>query len=181
MKRVTAFVGSARRKHTDEAVSRFFAHLEALGGVDCEVVMLSDYALETCRGCKLCFERGEEVCPLKDDRDVVISKIESSDAVILASPNHTMNVNWRMKNFIDRTYSLWHDRKLSGKYVVTVAVNGDTGADRALETLEGFANAHEFIYAGSVTGKAFLPGDIKEDAAALDAAKAIGKKIAGLG
>jgi len=60
-------------------------------------------------------------------------------------------------------------------------VNGDTGADRALETLEGFANAHEFIYAGSVTGKAFLPGDIKEDTAALDAAKTIGKKIAGLG
>ena len=44
-----------------------------------------------------------EFCPLKDDdHDLIIDKIESADAVILASPNHSMNVNWRMKNFIDR-------------------------------------------------------------------------------
>ncbi len=79
MKRVTAFVGSARKKHTYNAVCQFLKNLESLGGVEYEIVVLSDHQLGTCRGCQLCFEKGEEFCPLKDDRDVLIEKIMASD------------------------------------------------------------------------------------------------------
>jgi multimeric flavodoxin WrbA len=87
LKSVTVFVGSARKKHTFEAVGRFLAHLQALGPVKPEIVMLSDYRLEPCRGCKLCFEDGEEACPLSDDRDILIEKMLASDGVVFASPS----------------------------------------------------------------------------------------------
>jgi multimeric flavodoxin WrbA len=65
MKKVTAFVGSAHRKNTHKAVVQFLENLEALGDVECEIVTLSKYDLGICRGCRLCFERGEEYCPSK--------------------------------------------------------------------------------------------------------------------
>jgi hypothetical protein len=38
-----------------------------MGDVEVEIVRLSDYRIEACRGCKVCFEKGEAYCPLKDD------------------------------------------------------------------------------------------------------------------
>jgi hypothetical protein len=57
-------------------------NLEAYGDVECEIVALGDYRVETCGGCKLRFEKGEKFCPLKDDRDVLIGKIMASDGVV---------------------------------------------------------------------------------------------------
>ncbi len=89
MKRVTAFVGSARKKFTYDAVRQFLDNLRSLGDIESEIVFLSDHRIGTCRGCKVCFVRGEEFCPLKDDRDVLIEKMTASDGVVFASPNYS--------------------------------------------------------------------------------------------
>lgn len=47
--KVTAFVGSARKMHTYRAVERFLANLRSHGGVETEIVSLSDYRLEICK------------------------------------------------------------------------------------------------------------------------------------
>jgi len=83
VKKVTAFVGSARKKHTYNAAAQFLGNLQTVGDIDVEIVRLSEYRLETCKGCKVCFEKGEEHCPLKDDRDVLIEKMMASDGVVL--------------------------------------------------------------------------------------------------
>ena len=102
MKKVTAFVGSAHKKNTHKAVVQFLNNLQALGDVEYEIVTLSDYKLGVCRGCRLCFEKGEEFCPLKDDRDVLMDKIAASDGVIFATPNYTFQMSGIMKTFLDR-------------------------------------------------------------------------------
>jgi len=43
-----------------------------MGDIEVEIVRLSDYRLGICRGCRLCLDKGEEKCPHKDDRDVLI-------------------------------------------------------------------------------------------------------------
>ena len=53
MKKVTAFVGCGSRKHTYEAVRRFAERLQAQGDVEVEIVRLSEFRLETCRGCHM--------------------------------------------------------------------------------------------------------------------------------
>jgi len=65
--------GSCRggpKGYTYQATREFLNELEAFDGIETEVVRLADYHLEPCRGCKACFAKGEEICPLKDDRDV---------------------------------------------------------------------------------------------------------------
>ena len=37
----------------------------------------------------LCLNKGEELCPLKDDRDLLIDKMNNSDGIIFASPNYS--------------------------------------------------------------------------------------------
>ncbi len=93
-----------------------------------------------------CLTRGEQFCPLKDDRDVIISKIEASDAVILASPNHTMNVNWRMKNFVDRfSYLLHRPRYFGQRFMVLITSGSYRGVKQAMNALAPMASGGKVI------------------------------------
>jgi multimeric flavodoxin WrbA len=49
--------------------------------------------LQRCRGCKLCLDKGEEFCAFKDDRDLLIEKMMTSDGVDFASPNYSFQVS----------------------------------------------------------------------------------------
>ena len=114
MKKVTAFIGTQTKKHTYQAVQEFEKNLGQCGEIDFEHVFLSDYHLEFCRGCKVCFDKGEEYCPLKDDRDLLLEKMEQSDGVIFATPNYAFQLSARMKNFFDRTAFLDHRPRFFG-------------------------------------------------------------------
>ena len=124
MRKVTAFVGSARKKHTYDAVRQFLDHVQTLGEIDSEIVALSDYRLEPCRGCKLCFTEGEEACPLRDDRDVLIEKLVASDGVVFASPSYMFQVSGLMKTFLDRLAFFGHRPRFFGKAFTNIVVQG---------------------------------------------------------
>ncbi len=124
MKKVTAFVGSAHKRMTLSAVRRFLDDLQSLGDVESEIVTLSDYRLGTCRGCRLCFDRGEESCPLKDDRDVLIEKMMTSDGVVFASPNYSFHVSALMKIFLDRLGFAFHRPRFFGKTFTSIVTQG---------------------------------------------------------
>jgi len=38
--------------------------------IDFKVLMLNDVNLKKCRGCYVCFLKGEKNCPLNDDREL---------------------------------------------------------------------------------------------------------------
>lgn len=122
--KVTAFVGSARKKHTYAATERFLKQLQAFGDIDCEIVALSDYNMQTCKGCLSCLNRGEELCPLKDDRDMLIEKINNSDGIILASPNYSFQVSAIMKIFLDRLGFMFHRPRFFGKTFTSLVAQG---------------------------------------------------------
>ncbi len=136
MKRVTAFVGSARKKSTHDAVRQFLDNLQSLGDVECEIVALSDYRLGTCRGCKVCFEKGEEFCPLQDDRDVLIEKIMGSDGVVFASPNYSFQVSGLMKTFLDRLGFVFHRPRFHGKVFTSIVCQGIYGGGKIVKYLD---------------------------------------------
>ena len=127
MKRVAAFIGTQTRRHTYEAVQEFEKRLKELGDVEFEYVFLSDYNLEFCRGCKLCFDKGEEYCPLKDDRDVLLEKMEQSDGVIFATPNYAFHVSARMKNLLDRIAFIYHRPRYFGRACTAIVTQGIFG------------------------------------------------------
>ncbi|MBP8717472.1 MAG: flavodoxin family protein [Candidatus Atribacteria bacterium] len=121
MKKITAFIGSARKKGTYLAVQEFEKNLKKYGDIDFEYVFLSDYNLEFCSGCKLCFDKGEQFCPYNDDRNVLIAKLEEADGVVFASPSYAFQVSGRMKNFIDRIAFIYHRPRFFKKIFTAIA------------------------------------------------------------
>ena len=144
MKKVTAFVGTARKKHTYNAIRKFMDHLQALGDIEYEIVVLSDYHLGTCRGCKQCFAKGEESCFLKDDRDVLIEKMMASDGVVFATPNYAFNVSGIMKVFLDRLAFICHRPRFFGKTFTSIVAQGICGGDKIVSYLDLVGNALGF-------------------------------------
>ncbi len=144
MKKVIAFVGSARKKNTYKAVEQFLNNLQALGDVDVEIVVLSHYRLGVCRGCMLCFEKGEEFCPLKDDRDVLFDKIASSDGVIFATPNYAWDMSGMMKVFLDRFGFAIHRPRYFGKTFTSIVTQGFSRGNEIVKYFDFLGNTLGF-------------------------------------
>jgi len=137
MKRVTAFVGSPRKKHTHDAVHQFLGNLQSLGEVEYEIVHLSDHRVERCQGCCVCFIKGEEFCPFKDDdRNLLIEKMLTSDGVIFASPTYSFQVSAVMKTFLDRVGFVFHRPRFFGKTFTSIVVEGIYGGKKVAEYLD---------------------------------------------
>ncbi len=136
MKKVTIIIGSARKKNTYHAVLQFMNHLKRMRNVDCELVKLSDYYLGICQGCFLCFEKGEELCPLKDDRDLLLEKITASDGVVFATPNYSFHCSGEMKVFLDRFGFAFHRPRYFGKVFTNIVTQGIGGGNKIVEYLD---------------------------------------------
>ena len=143
-KKVTAFVGTASKKHTYHAVAQFRDNLQAMGEIEFEIVRLSDYQIEICKGCKVCFEKGEEHCPLHDDRDLLIEKIMASDGVIFATPNYSFQVSGLMKVFLDRLGFAFHRPAFFGKTFTCIVAQGIYGGNKIVDYLEFVGNGLGF-------------------------------------
>jgi multimeric flavodoxin WrbA len=145
MKKVTAFVGSARKQHTYRSVQQFLASLQSRGDVETEIVRLSEHRLETCQGCKLCCDRGEELCPHRDDdRDLLIGKMTASDGVVFASPVYTFQVSALMKQFLDRLGFVCHRPRFFGKAFTSVVIQAIHGGPETRKYLDFVGGALGF-------------------------------------
>jgi multimeric flavodoxin WrbA len=131
--KVTAFIASARKKHTYTATEKFLKNLQLLGNIEYEIVVISDFNLNICRGCKLCFEKGEEFCPFKDDRDLLIDKMTNSDGIIFASPNYSFHVSALMKIFLDRLGFIFHRPQFFGKTFTSIVAQGIYGGNKIVK------------------------------------------------
>ncbi len=159
MKKVTAFVGSARKHGTYQSVRRFLASLQSLGDAEVEVIRLSDYRVETCTGCKSCFEKGEESCPYSgDDRDMLIEKMMKSDGVVFASPVYTFQVSALMKEFLDRLGFVCHRPRFFGKTFTNIVVQAFRGGPECVKYLDLVGSALGF----NVVKGVWVPAGLEE-------------------
>lgn len=131
--KVTAFIGSARKKHTYNTTERFLKKLQSFGEIEYEMIPLSDYNLKVCRGCKNCLDKGEELCTLNDDRDKLIEKMRNSDGVIFASPNYSFHVSGQMKLFLDRLGYIFHRPEFFGKTCTGIVAQGVYGGNKIVK------------------------------------------------
>jgi len=131
--KITAFVGSARKKHTYNAVAYLMKKLHSYGNVEYEIVSLNDYNLQLCKGCKLCLNKGEEFCPMKDDRDKLLEKIYGSNGIVFASPNYSFDVSGLMKVFIDRLGFAFHRPRFFGKAFTGIVAQGFYRGQKIIE------------------------------------------------
>ncbi|MBP2133505.1 multimeric flavodoxin WrbA [Methanomicrobium sp. W14] len=176
--KVLGICGSMRKTgNTSVLVKKILDYVkdEGCSEFETDYLSLSGLKISPCTGCEKCREK--KWCILKDDWDTIAEKMTGCDVLVIGSPTYFYDVSGQVKNLIDRTYSLYHDRKLAGKNAVVVSVCADRGGERTLETLEGFANTHGFSSLGFVAGRGFGEGDVINDERSTEKCIEIGEKI----
>ncbi|MEI7856054.1 MAG: flavodoxin family protein [Methanomicrobiales archaeon] len=174
--KVLGISGSMRKDGNTAALVNVILKRCHSAGITTEFVSLAGKKIHPCLGCEKCKEK--KWCVIgNDDWDDIARKILDCDVLVIGSPTYYYDVCGHVKNFIDRTYSLYHDHKLAGRKGVAVAIHANKGASRTIQTLEGFLSTHEFSSLGSVKGNGYHEGDVLADEDAVEKAEKIADKI----
>lgn len=142
--RILAIMGSPHTGNTFALTQRVEENLKQLRNVDFDYLHLKDLDLKPCKGCFVCFLRGEASCPLHDDAAMIGRKLDEADGVIFVSPVYSMHISYLMKQFIDRFAYNFHRPRYFGQYALALATTGSVGLDAALKYLKDVAEAWGF-------------------------------------
>ena len=77
---------------------------------------------------------------MKDDRDVLMEKIDASDGVIFATPNYSWQMSGIMKTFLDRFGFLIHRPRYFGKTFTSIVTQGFMGGKKIVDYFDFLAN-----------------------------------------
>ena len=148
--KIIAVMASPKGKGAGYKIVRMIEdRMKAMGGVEFTYLFLKEANLKPCTGCYQCMARGEEKCPLKDDRAAIEQELLAADGVILSSPVCVANVSGLMKNFIDRFAYLNHRPRFHRQKVLTVvnmAGGGQKETAAALKIALGGARGARVVH-----------------------------------
>jgi multimeric flavodoxin WrbA len=127
MHRVLAIMGSPRRGDTWHLTQQIEAAMSGFGEVEFDYLWLRDADLQICRGCYACLERGEQYCPLDDDRAEIEERLLAADGVVFTSPVYAMSMTALMKNLLDRLAYAMHRPRFFDQIALIVVSAGAAG------------------------------------------------------
>ncbi len=137
-KTVLVVSASPRKGGNTDLLADEFAKGATEAGGKVEKVFLADYNLE------FLSEQGANQpkdAPHNTDTWRLVEKFLNADVVALASPTYYMNVNDRMKTFIDATFLASGDERMGGKefyYMTACAQADDNTAEWCFNGFRGF-------------------------------------------
>ena len=148
--KILVVMGSPRKGNTYRAAKKIEESMRSMGNVEFEYLMLKDAGLSQCSGCFVCFVKGENHCPHKDNVPNIEQKMHAADGVIFATPVYGMNVSALMKTFIDRFSYIFHRPRFFDKKALLLSTTGALGNKEILNYLKLVAGVWGFEVAHSV-------------------------------
>lgn len=130
-----------------------------------ERILLSDYNINLCRGCRVCFDEEEQKCPLNDEILTIRDKINRADGIILASHVYVEDINGIMKNWIDRMAFNCHRPSFAAKSVFLITTSGIGTSNHAIKTMKRALCSWGFYISGQEkfrTGSIMDIGEIEK-------------------
>jgi multimeric flavodoxin WrbA len=126
-----------------------------------ETLHLAHMDLQMCRGCRACFDYGEEACPLDDDVAAIRGRMDDADGILLASPVYVNDVNGVAKTFLDRLAYVCHRPAFAGKCAYLIATVADSPTNHTLRTMNVALRTWGFHIVGQAGYKmgALMPDD----------------------
>ena len=129
-----------------------------------EKIFLKDYDINSCKECYFCVENEE--CAIKDDMQVLYTKLKDAQVIILSSPIFMGGVTSYMKAFMERT---WHLRKgqlkgKTGSYIIVARRDIGSGKNE----MEEYLSRIKVNKITGVLGFGFHEGEIIKDEEALE-------------
>jgi multimeric flavodoxin WrbA len=119
--------------------------------IEAEYLSVAEMNLSICRGCRLCFDMGEDKCPLKDGLLAIRDKMLKAEGIILASPVYVEDVNGIMKNWIDRMAFLCHRPNFFNKGAMLITTSGSGSTKHSLGTMKNALTSWGFVIAAQKT------------------------------
>jgi len=139
--KIVAICGSPRKGNTYRVLKTMKENFPI---IDFRILMLKDLNFELCKGCYSCVMKGEEKCPIKDDRDMILKEMTESDGVIFSSPAYSHMVSALMKNFFDRFGYLAHRPQFFDSYAMPLTTGSGYGAEFAIHYMDKMAKVFGF-------------------------------------
>lgn len=104
-KKVLILSSSLRPDSNSEQLAREAGRGALEAGHDVEVLSLAGRDIRYCEGCMACHRL--LYCPIQDDANDLIKKVQEADAVVFASPIYYYDICGQLKTFLDRTNPLY--------------------------------------------------------------------------
>jgi FMN-dependent NADH-azoreductase len=111
-KKIIAIVGSYRKNGIIDSAIDVILRAAAEKGAQAEKIYLIDQHIEFCTNCRKCTQaQGPQrgMCIQKDDMDMLLTRIEQADGLVIGSPTNFFNVTAVTRRFIERLvcYCCW--------------------------------------------------------------------------
>ena len=134
--KVVVLLGSPRKKDGYRVCQMIEEKMRQKGDTAFEYIHLSSLHIEECRGCSLCFSKGEAFCPLKDELMELRKKLREADGIIFSSPVYACHVTGSFKKVVDRLAFLFHRPELTGKPALILATTAGGGLKDTMKYLK---------------------------------------------
>ncbi len=167
--KILAICGSPRKGNTYFVLKSI---QENYPDIDIKLLKLSEMNFEFCKGCYVCVKKGEDRCPVKDERDLIIREMMEADGLILASPVYSHMVSATLKNFFDRFGFYAHRPQFFEKFAMPIATCSGYGGEYAIEYMEKMLSVFGFNIIPSLELQ-FRPGKMPEKNKILNLEKTI--------
>lgn len=184
--KIIAFASTPRPKGNSHILAEEILKGADESGAKTELVRLPGLKIQPCRACNACQRSIEAPCVIKDDMRLLLDKLRSADAFVLASPIYFCSVNAQMKLFLDRWIALFSGSNvdtLRGKRMALAFAYGDkdpftSGTINALRMFQDASFALGIELAGWVHASCLKAGEVLDNPAALQTARMLGHKLA---
>lgn len=156
-------------------------------GAKVSFIPLSRHEINYCRGCFSCRNNPQRQCIQRDDVEVILNEMKSSDAIIIGSPTYFGQVSGKLKSLFDRTLPLRvNGLQLSCKVGGAIAVGGSRngGQEFVCRDIQNWMLIHEMIvvsdyktahFGGVCVGR--NPGEVLQDELGLSTVDNLAKKV----
>jgi multimeric flavodoxin WrbA len=182
--KVLAINGSARKGGNTQLMIEETAEPLKSAGMKVESVYVTDYDVEPCNACEVCYTKHWH-CPIKDDAVKLFRKMVDADGLIIASPVYCTDVTAQLRALIDRSVIPYMEQDFKDKVGGAITVGGGShgGQELALTQIMEFFHYQGMIVAsprfglGGAMGTADKRGDIKKDKEGLKSARELGIRM----
>ncbi|MCK4521525.1 MAG: flavodoxin family protein [Nanoarchaeota archaeon] len=146
--KLLAICGSPRKGNTEFMLNKV---LEGAGNVDKELILLRNLDIKHCIGCCVCEKAGK--CPIEDDMQEILKKLEEADAIVIGSPTYFDNVTGLLKNFMDRMHPLYNKFKLKNKKFAVISTGSadQNSIKGTIDNLKKFGEIMKMNLVGTVS------------------------------
>ncbi|MHA2297571.1 MAG: flavodoxin family protein [Candidatus Hodarchaeales archaeon] len=127
MKKILGVVGSYRKQGNTELFTKLALREAEKHGVKTEMIRLTDFTFNPCRGCLACVFKAAK-CRIDDDFYPFLELLEQADGTLFGTPTYILGPQAQYKMIIDRFLIIpQHVDNLKYKPASTVTVSGLKG------------------------------------------------------